>query len=281
MTVSQRRVREFCSEYLVWTLFYQIVVESMLTTQSIIEWNPFFHRLIFRFLLNKLCQAKLVYRLLASSSYPCSTVYDILFLGKVDASVNVKIHRSANRVLGDLKSVQEFGFPLPLELKTGRMFSKLGIALSFNSQYFMSYPPWYFKRYWYSSISFRLSLLLTTLRTLPISSRFTICLFICIERLTLGKTFSNLNWFAYNYILLVIVELFEIFATHCFSTIHIVNRLHHSWEIQTKMRISQIRAFLVAISNLEGQKSQISPFEILKPRPFLTVLRKEALHAGT
>jgi len=46
--------------------------------------------------------------------------------GKVDASMNVKIHRSAKRMHGNLNSVQELCYPVPLELKTGKMFSKLG-----------------------------------------------------------------------------------------------------------------------------------------------------------
>ena len=53
--------------------------------------------------------------------------------------MNVKIHRSAKRMHGNLNSVQELCYPVPLELKTGKMFSKLGIALSFvNRLYFIN-----------------------------------------------------------------------------------------------------------------------------------------------
>ena len=53
----------------------------------------------------------------------------ILFQGKVDASVNVKIHRNRRLKNGGSISRQELDYLLPLEVKTGKMFSKNGKVL--------------------------------------------------------------------------------------------------------------------------------------------------------
>ena len=54
---------------------------------------------------------------------------------------------------------------------------------------------------------------------------------------------------------------------------------HFTWDNYT-LDINQIRAFIVAIYNLARKKSQISPKEILKPRPSVTVLRKKHYMQG-
>ena len=74
----------------------------------------------------------------AISSYNCEILklmlFYILFQGKVDASVNVKIHRNRRLKNDGSISRQELDYLLPLEVKTGKMFSKNGKILPLVSR---------------------------------------------------------------------------------------------------------------------------------------------------
>ena len=53
----------------------------------------------------------------------------VFIQGKVDVSAHVRIHRSRRHKDEGLHSQEELDYFLPLEVKTGKMFSKLGKAV--------------------------------------------------------------------------------------------------------------------------------------------------------